>query len=302
MRSKKAHILLFVCIIVFFVYIFLPQEQSSQEESPKEQEKIYGLTVDDGWYEDVSLEEIVLSLKNLKKKPTVRIVMSKDTGVSEYVEIFEKIHDVAYIMAQPVDSYEMNLYEDEKDYRARFAEAYEYLGDYVDIWEVGNEVNGEEWIKQDNTLIADKITAAYKEIKSKGKKTAITFYYENPEYERDMFEWIRSYLPDEIREGVDYSFISYYEDENEGYIPDWKTVFAELEELFPNSKLGIGECGNIAKDADEKSKIRMFNKYYSMPDYSSSYVGGYFWWNYVEDCIPCEGNAVYEAVKEKVEF
>ncbi len=294
MRSKKVHILLLVCIVVFFAYIF-----PSREQSPKEQEKIYGLTVDDGWYEDVSLEEIVLSLKNLKKKPTVRIVMSKDTGVSEYIEIFEKIHDVAYIMAQPVDSYEMNLYEDEKDYRTRFTEAYEYLGDYVDIWEIGNEVNGEEWIKQDNTLVANKITAAYKEIKSKGKKTAITFYYENPEYERDMFEWIRTYLPDEIREGVDYSFISYYEDENEGYIPDWKAVFAELEELFPNSKLGIGECGNIAKDADEKSKIRMFNKYYSMPDYSSSYVGGYFWWNYVEDCIPCEENAVYEAVKEK---
>ncbi|MFC2477046.1 MAG: hypothetical protein ACFNTU_06105, partial [Catonella sp.] len=157
--------------------------------------KIYGLTIDDGWYDDVSLKEVVSSLKKLKIRPTARIVMSKDTEPKEYVKMFREIHKVADVMAEPVDSYEMNLYKDVESYRKRFKDSYKYLGKYVDIWEIGNEVNGEEWIKQDNSLVADKIIAAYNEIKTKGGKTAVTFYYENPDYQRDMFEWIKTYIP-----------------------------------------------------------------------------------------------------------
>ena len=40
----------------------------------------------------------------------------------------------------------------------------------------------------------------------------------------------------------------------------------------------------------------MFNKYYSMPLYSKNYIGGYFWWYYVYDCVPTNGNKVYKAV------
>ena len=118
-------------------------------------DKIYGLTIDDSWYERVSLKEVVSSLKKLKTRPTARIVMSKDTEPKEYVKIFKAIHKVADVMAEPVDSYEMNLYEDVDSYKKRFKDSYKY----VDIWEIENEVNGEEWIKQDNSLVADKIMA-----------------------------------------------------------------------------------------------------------------------------------------------
>ena len=172
MRVKRIYIFLVVFIFAVFIIIFQSQCIFIKPE------KLYGLTVDDSWYEDVSIDEIVLSLKKFKVKPTVRIVMSKDTSPKKYVEIFSKIHDVAYIMAEPVDSYEMNLYKNEESYKERFAKSYKYLGEYVDIWEIGNEVNGEEWIKQENSLVVDKIMAAYREIKSKCKKTAITFFYE----------------------------------------------------------------------------------------------------------------------------
>ena len=258
--------------------------------------KIYGLTIDDGWYDDVSLKEVVSSLKKLKIRPTARIVMSKDTEPKEYVKMFREIHKVADVMAEPVDSYEMNLYKDVESYRKRFKDSYKYLGKYVDIWEIGNEVNGEEWIKQDNSLVADKIIAAYNEIKNKGGKTAVTFYYENPDYQRDMFEWINTYIPKRLRKNLDYAFISYYEDDNEGYEPDWESVFKKFGKLFPKSKVGIGECGNTSKSATVKSKIKMFNKYYSMPLYSKNYIGGYFWWYYVYDCVPTNGNKVYKAV------
>ena len=75
----------------------------------KKSEQIYGLTIDDSWYESVRIEEVVLSLENLRVKPTVRVVMSADTKPREYADLFEKLHKVAYIMAEPVDSYEMNL-------------------------------------------------------------------------------------------------------------------------------------------------------------------------------------------------
>ena len=259
-------------------------------------DKIYGLTIDDSWYERVSLKEVVSSLKKLKTRPTARIVMSKDTEPKEYVKIFKAIYKVADVMAEPVDSYEMNLYEDVDSYKKRFKDSYKYLGKYVDIWEIGNEVNGEEWIKQDNFLVVDKIMAAYDVIKAKGGKAAVTFYYENPEYQRDMIKWIKTYIPKKMRKSLDYAFISYYEDDNEGYEPDWKSVFNKFEKLFPKSKIGIGECGNTAKTATDKSKIKMFNQYYSMPKYTKNYVGGYFWWNYVLDCIPMKNNKVYKAV------
>ena len=226
-------------------------------------DKIYGLTIDDSWYERVSLKEVVSSLKKLKTRPTARIVMSKDTEPKEYVKIFKEIHKVADVMAEPVDSY---------------------------------EINGEEWIKQDNSLVADKIMAVYDVIKAKGGKTAVTFYYENPDYQRDMIKWIKTYIPKKLRKNLDYAFISYYEDDNEGYEPDWKNVFNKFGKLFPKSKIGIGECGNTAKTATDKSKIKMFNQYYSMPKYTKNYVGGYFWWNYVLDCIPMKNNKVYKAV------
>ncbi len=258
---------------------------------------MYGLTIDDSWYETIPVEEITLSLKGLKIKPTVRIVMSKNIHPKEYVQLFKILSEVAYIMAEPVDSYEMNLYKDVKSYKDRFFESYKYLNKYVDIWEIGNEINGQEWINQSSELIISKVMAAYNIVKN--KKTAITFYYENQNSNKNMFQWIKDNIPKDLSENITYSFISYYEDENQGFQPDWTTIFNDLSLLFPNAKIGIGECGNISKEASEESKIALFNKYYSMPKYNDNYVGGYFWWDYIKDCIPINNNRVYKSTVYK---
>ena len=52
-------------------------------------DKIYGLTIDDSWYERVSLKEVVSSLKKLKTIPTARIEMTKDTELKEYLKIYK---------------------------------------------------------------------------------------------------------------------------------------------------------------------------------------------------------------------
>ncbi len=49
--------------------------------------------------------------------------------------------------------------------------------------------------------------------------------------------------------------MSYYEDDNGGYSPDWR-IFLKSWKIF-SSCLGIGECGNTAQDATQESKIEM---------------------------------------------
>lgn len=70
----------------------------------------------------------------------------------------------------------------------------------------------------------------------------------------------------------------------------------ETEAVFPGAKVGFGECGNTTEDATEDSKLRMAHSYYTMEQPSEHYIGGCFWWNWVQDCVPHEGNAVYDVI------
>jgi hypothetical protein len=55
-----------------------------------------------------------------------------------------------------------------------------------------------------------------------------------------------------------------------------------LHVLFPNSKIGIGECGTNKST----KKAAYINKYYSIKVTTKNFVGGCFWWYYRQDCIP----------------
>ena len=133
---------------LFVFYFFFNFSSNLLATEIKIQEKLYGITIDDSWYDDVKIEDIIDGIKNLPIKPVVRIVMSKDIKPKDYISLFSEVHKVAYIMTQPVDSFEMNTYKNVESYRKRFEDSYKYLKDYVDIWEIGNEVNGQEWIKE----------------------------------------------------------------------------------------------------------------------------------------------------------
>lgn len=287
-------ILLAVSLISFGVFKWLQQSR----EKPLKSNQIYGVTIDDSWEEDISTKEVVKALKKLPVRPTVRIVMSRERSPKDYVTLFKRIAPVADVMAEPVDSYEMKAYPNVASYRKRFEQALKYLGPYTDIWEVGNEVNGTDWIKQKPKLIISKVEAAYDTVKAAGKKAAVTFYYENPDYDHDMIDWIDRHVPKKLKQGLDYSFISYYEDDNEGYQPNWKKVFQSFQKRFPTSKVGMGECGNTADSATQASKIAMMKHYYRQPIRTKRYVGGYFWWNWVQDCVSCDNNEIYAAFSD----
>lgn len=273
---------------------------NAEKEKPVKKDiknKIFGLTIDDAWEDEIALKDVVEGLKNLKERPTVRIVMSREKEPAEYVEMFKAIKPYADIMVCPVDSSEMKNFEDKESYLRRFKDSYDHLSEYVSIWEVGNEINGTEWIKQSPELIADKVFSAANFIKSKGEKIALTLYCtDSPQ--KDMIVWMQKYIPKQLADSVDYCFVSYYEDDNGGYSPDWKSIFNDIGEFFPSAFLGIGECGNTAENATEKSKIEMAKKYYCMQKYHKRFAGGYFWWNWVEDCIPYKNNRMYETISD----
>jgi len=85
-----------------------------------------------------------------------------------------------------------------------------------------------------------------------------------------------------MKEGLDYVWVSYYEDDCNGYQPEWQNVMDSLHSIFPNSKIGIGECGT----EDSSLKALYMQKYYTLNVTTPNFVGGGFWWYYLQDCVP----------------
>jgi hypothetical protein len=144
-------------------------------------------------------------------------------------------------------------------------------------------VNG-EWLGPSDRVEA-KITAAYQQVKQRDKRTALTLYYnqgcvQKPEHE--MFTWAQSNIPAEMRQGLDYVWVSYYEERCHGEEPDWDQVFTRLHELFPHAKLGIGGCGTT----DAAQKAELIEHFYGLDVDVPSFVGGYFWWYFRDDMQP----------------
>jgi len=259
--------------VLFFTNLSYPNPNPSGST-----DKIYGVTIDAVG----RINKIVTSLSNHDVKPTTRIVFDEWQPATNYTNAANKIHNVSYIMGEILDSYYMNEYT-VNQFKNRVKEYLGVLGNKVDIWEIGNEING-EWLGSKQSVI-NKISYAFDTLSASGKQTAITLYYnkncwENPKNE--MFRWAHENIPERIKNKVDYVLVSYYEDDCNNYQPDWQQVFDSLHTMFPNSKLGIGECGtNIASRKEE-----YINRYYRMNITTPNYVGGYFWWYYKQDCVP----------------
>ena len=300
-KSVSQRILRFLRLVVFFICLsglYLPAVAAGPPDSGRE-ERIFGVTVDDSWYGEVETDAIIEALRAMPVRPTVRIVMSSELQASEYRDLFSAISAVATVMAAPVDSYYMSAYMDVGSYLERFRAAYENLSPYVDIWEIGNEINGVDWIRQDPSLIVAKVLAANDFIREQGGQTALTVYYSDPA-DQDLFYWLTRHVPARLAGNVDFAFVSYYEDDNDGYAPDWEAVFGAMARFFPNSKVGIGECGNTAADATDRTKIAMAASYYGMERFGDRFAGGFFWWNWVQDCVPHQGNPVFAAINSAI--
>lgn len=228
------------------------------------------------------INDITTALRSFSKMPVTRIVFDENVPAKEYSTAAQKISGVSYVMGELLDSYYVKSYSLQK-YKDRANEYMNLLGNQVDLWEVGNEVNG-EWLGTAATVVP-KIAAAYDIAKEKGMRTAMTLYYNQDCWEKkgnEMFTWAQANVPERMKQGLDYVFISYYEDDCNGLQPKWQEVFDRLGEMFPNSKIGIGESGT--KKA--LSKATYINRYYRMNVNHPRFVGGYFWWYFRQDMVP----------------
>ncbi len=229
-----------------------------------------------------SLPTSINALQEFPHKLMVRVVFDPDKSPRYYKSAIDSLHKHAFIMGELLDSISFKEYTLNR-YKKRMSRYIKTLHKKVDIWEIGNEING-EWLGNTNDVM-DKINAAYRIAKRKHVITALTFYYNetcNPQPETKMFTWIEKNIHEKMRDGLDYVFLSYYPDFCAGPSPNWQDVFNRLHQLFPNSKLGFGEIGTPKQD----EKAPLINEFYRLKINSDYYIGGYFWWYFREDMVP----------------
>ncbi len=242
--------------------------------------KLYGVTIDD--IEGIDVQ--VTALNALSQRPIARVVFDR-IGPAYYAPALAKIYPVAWTMGEIVDSSDMRKYSLEQ-YMNRTANYLDKVGNLVDVWEIGNEVNG-EWLGNTADVVA-KISGAYRYMKERGRVTALTLYYNEDCYSRranEMFTWTQKNIPADMKAGLDYVLVSFFPGDCNDIKPDWVQVFSRLVAMFPNSKVGFGETG-ISHGGTFEQKAALVREFYGMPAPSANYVGGYFWWYFTEDMVP----------------
>jgi hypothetical protein len=239
---------------------------------------LYGVTIDSVELLDFTVD----SISSLSKYPTTRVVFDKRVPASEYTQALNELYPHSYIMGEILDSDAVKDYS-VREYRERVKKYLDAHGDKVDIWEIGNEVNG-KWLG-DPGYVAEKVEDAYHQVEARGYRTALTLDY-NPscwdDAEEEMFNWVETRLTAEMRAGLDYLLVSYYEENCNDFKPDWQRVFNRLGELFPYANLGFGEVGVTRRDV----KREYLEEYYTIEVDHPRYIGGYFWWYYIQDMVP----------------
>lgn len=210
---------------------------------------------------------LLARLDSLPVKPTLRVVFQEETKPEAYKCALQEIRRRNFkIMGMFLDSYALSRYrikrdpsvpdydanetktrkdlpDDQRlhDYKKRIDSYLEAFYDSVDIWEVGNEVNG-EWADENcnkdpkksdggcrnihptpNSTAAtiEKINYAIRRVKegnlatSNNKQTALTLVYQpgcNEWSENAMFTWLSNAKASLNLANVNFLLVSYYED------------------------------------------------------------------------------------------
>lgn len=249
---------------------------------------LYGVTVDT----ITDLSAIIASSKHLSHRPTTRIYFDVKHGARYYRRAVTELHPVSYLMGELLDSSDETKIST-RAFGARVMSYVRTLGPDIDIWEIGNEVNG-DWTGRYSTVSA-KLTEAYHDVAAHGYDTALTLYYDigcgDGRKELHPLAFSRRYVPRTVRDGLDYVLLSYYEDDCRHIRPSdatWTSFFRRLHALYPNARLGFGEIGmnNPATRKTLAAAESLIRHYYGLRIRLPYYTGGYFWWYYHEDCLP----------------
>lgn len=313
---------------------------------------IYGITVD-----DVDESDKNQCLDKSDKSPPQNYDQDRyrpDQVINDdYVAHVREISQVSDVMALVADSHDMYKFREDGDKTCvgRVDECFTKLGEFVRIWEIGNEVNG-EWTdyprgdtEDDDAFdkrleselptksyqeldairrkVAKQITDAFHYIDDHGGQTALTFYYNQHlgkgcwssdarggnEYE--MLTWANKYVTDQrMRDRLKYVFIRFYEDDckiskhkKKQDAPGFADKLNKLAGIFKYAGLDFGEFGpqcKACKDSrtccidQQKEFIARYYKDYDklIRPLVRNYVGGYFYWYFLQDMVPKEKQAM----------
>jgi hypothetical protein len=244
-----------------------------------------GVTVDD--ISDIS--GIISAERRLPITPVTRLYFDVTQPPSAYTQAIRELRPVSYLMGELLDSSDETRIS-VAGYRRRAEEFVASFGEKIDIWEVGNEVNG-SWTGP-YPMVSAKLTAGYRVVAARGLRTALTLYYNDGcgdgPGELGPLAFSRRYVPEYVRDGLSYVFVSYYPDQC-GYarpsVSVWTRFFTALHELYPRALVGFGEIGlsdPVTTATLEYAKAEIAY-YYGLRVPLPYYMGGYFWWYYAED-------------------
>lgn len=266
---------------------------------------MYGVTIDD----TSDVPAVVASLRALGRPVAVRVVFDVDwSAPADPVELVEPVRElaaVATVYGELVDSQDLARIS-VSQVTSRTAAYLRALGPWVSVWEVGNEVNG-NWTG-DAGQVAAKVTAAYWQVRAAGRPAALTLYEntgcgDGPD-ELGPADWSARWLPADVRRGLAYVLLSYYETQCADRRPSpsaWTQTFASLHPLFPAAQVGFGEVGlpDKATAATTATAASIVDYYYRLPVALPYYMGGGFYWYYVEDMVP-GGGPLWQALRQAI--
>ena len=252
------------------------------------------------------LAPTVKAIRAHRVRPTVRIVFQRGDSPGTYAGAVRQLGSHANLMGEILDSTAVR-HTSVAEYRARTRSYVDRFGNAIDIWEIGNELNG-KWLGRPGSINA-KVQAAYDVVEKENAhldlRSAVTLNYW-PSHDCYAHSWERTldfarHMPRAVRRGVDFSFLSFYETacspEARPSVGQFGHTFAQLKRIFPHARVGFGEVGaqrrsdGLASSPSLADKQRIANRYYGMHDelrqrLGPRYVGGYFWWYYAQDAVP----------------
>jgi uncharacterized protein YdbL (DUF1318 family) len=252
---------------------------------------LFGVTVDS----IAQVKGVTSTLGSLPRRATTRVYFNVHQPAGYYARALASMHPVSAIMGELLDSSD----ETSISTAALGERAREYLGSLgssVDIWEVGNEVNG-NWTG-DYATVAEKLTVAFEAVAAAGGRTALTLYANNfgPDNcgdggaELTPRQFSERYVPATLAAHLDYVLLSYYPTQCGGREPSSSEVASALEPLhaiYPNAALGFGEVGlpRRATRATRSQAQQIMRWAYALAPGLPYFGGGYFWWYGAEDAL-----------------
>lgn len=241
----------------------------------------------------------VAMVEALPHMPTVRIVFDTGTTPADYTRAVAALHPHAFLMGELVDSSDLKSVSPAA-YHAKTASFIAAFGPTIDIYEVGNEVNG-NWTGT-NASVEAKIVDAYQQVQAAGLTAALTLW-ENawaPDHcgdgqgELTAQDFSAQFVPASMRLSIPYVFVSWYPTQCVGLTNDDVPMFTVstemqgLHALYPAAHVGFGELGlPNAVNANTTTRAQAIIGYYYGLDLGLAYFTGFDgWWYSAEDAVP----------------